>query len=175
RETAPAPTGCHPALPTRQGPSRREAMIMTRSTRSHRHRRRAVAVTTLARMAAMITMLLGFDLTAAQAQLARTFVAAANGNDGANCDRLTPCRTFQRAHDNTLANGEITVLDAGGYGTVAITKALSIINDGVGEAGVLVSGGFTGIAIAAGADEPVSLRGLTVKGIGFGGGNGIEF
>src|SRR5262249_11138534 len=81
----------------------------------------------------------------------------------------------QAAHDKTLANGEITVLDPGGYGAVTINRAISIIDDGVGEAGVLVSGGVTGITVAAGASDAVSLRGLTVTGIGFGGGNGIVF
>lgn len=111
----------------------------------------------------------------AQAQLARTFVSAATGNDANDCNRLTPCRTFQRAHDQTLALGEITVLDAGGYGAVTITKGISIINDGVGEAGVLVSGGANGITIAATPTDSISLRGLTLKGIGFGGGGGILF
>jgi Right handed beta helix region len=110
-----------------------------------------------------------------QAQLARTFVSAAGGNDANNCDRATPCRTFQGAHDKTLANGEITVLDPGGYGAVTITKTISIINDGVGEAGMLVSGGANGVTIDAGATDAISLRGLTIKGIGFGGGNGIWF
>jgi len=58
---------------------------------------------------------------------------------------------------------------------VTINKTISIINDGVGEAGVLVSGGLNGITINAGASDSVSLRGLTVKGIGFGGGSGIVF
>jgi hypothetical protein len=110
----------------------------------------------------------------AQAQLARTFVSSL-GSDGNTCGRLDPCRTFQVAHDNTLANGEITVLDPGGYGAVTITKSISIINDGVGEAGVLVSGGLTGIRVNAADSDVVSLRGLTIKGIGFGGGNGITF
>ena len=110
----------------------------------------------------------------AQAQLARTYVSSF-GNDANDCNRLTPCRTFQRAHDNTLPLGEITVLDPGGYGAVNITKGISIINDGVGEAGVLVSGGVIGIAISAGVSDNVSLRGLTVKGIGFGSGHGIRF
>jgi hypothetical protein len=110
----------------------------------------------------------------AQAQLARTFVSSA-GSDANDCNRLTPCRTFQRAHDNTLANGEITVLDPGGYGAVTITKSIGIINDGVGEAGVLVSGGAVGVTVHAAASDSVSLRGLTIKGIGFGGGNGIRF
>src|SRR5262249_50807496 len=86
-----------------------------------------------------------------------------------------PCRTFQGAHDKTLANGEITVLDPGGYGAVTITKSISIVNDGVGEAGMLVSGGGTGITVNAGASDAVNLRGLTIQGIGFGSGKGIVF
>jgi len=111
----------------------------------------------------------------AQAQLARTFVSNATGSDLNDCSRNTPCRTFQTAHDKTLANGEITVLDPGGYGAVTINRTISIINDGVGEAGALVSGGVAGITIAALATDKVSLRGLTIKGIGFGGGTGIIF
>jgi len=117
----------------------------------------------------------GLAAVPAQAQIARTFVSAAVGSDGNNCDRPTPCRTFQRAHDQTIANGEITVLDPGGYGAVAISKTISIINDGVGEAGVLVSGGVTGITFIGGPNDTVSLRGLTIKGIGFGSGNGVNF
>ena len=106
-----------------------------------------------------------FLVAPAHAQLARTYVSAVVGNDDNDCNRLTPCRTFQGAHDKTLAQGEITVLDPGGYGAVTITKAISIINDGVGEAGILVSGGGRGITISAGASDTVSLRGITIKGI----------
>src|SRR5262249_57260493 len=86
-----------------------------------------------------------FAAAPAQAQLSRTFVSAATGNDGNNCDRPTPCRSLQGAHDKTNSDGEITVLDPGGYGGVVITKSISIVNDGVGEASVLVSGGVNGI------------------------------
>src|SRR5215471_10679996 len=112
----------------------------------------------------------------AHAQQARSFVSGL-GNDGnaPNCVRTAPCRTFQVAHDNTLTNGEITVLDPGSYGAVTINRTISIINDGVGEAGMLISGGVTGITINGGAADKVSLRGLTIKGIGFGGGDGIVF
>src|SRR5437762_8728152 len=129
------------------------------------------------RSSQFIAILLGLFLqvTLAQAQLARTHVSSENGNDANDCARLTPCRTFQAAHDKTLPAGEITVLDPGGYGAVTITKTISIINDGVGEAGLLVSGGLGGITINAGASDAVSLRGLTVKGIGFGGGNSVVF
>src|SRR5437868_5411900 len=91
---------------------------------------------------------LGLSVSPAQAQLARTFVSSA-GNDANDCSRFASCRTFQAAHDKTFADGEITVLDPGGYGAVTITKSISIVNDGVGEAGALVSGGATGITVNA--------------------------
>ena len=119
-------------------------------------------------------LILGAFTAPAHAQLARTFVSSF-GNDANDCNRLTPCRTFQRAHDNTLGNGEITVLDPGGYGSVHVSKNISIINDGVGEAGIIVSGGANGITVDAAASDAITLRGLTIKGIGFGGGTGIRF
>src|SRR5207302_3494871 len=79
----------------------------------------------------VVVLALGLQVAPAHAQLARTFVSAATGNDVNDCNRLTPCRTFQSAHDKTFANGEITVLDPGGYGAVTITKTISIVNDGV--------------------------------------------
>src|SRR5262245_10081190 len=111
----------------------------------------------------------------AQAQLSRTFVSAAVGNDANDCDRPTPCRTFQAAHDKTNNGGEIAVVDPGGYGGVTITKTISIVNDGVGEASILVSGGATGITINGALDGSVNLRGITIQGIGFGGGTGLRF
>src|SRR5215510_7123883 len=102
-----------------------------------------------------ILLALGMSSAPVHAQLARTFVSAASGNDANDCNRLTPCRTFQAAHDKTLSIGAVT-----------ITKPISIINDGVGEAGVLVSGGANGITIAASPLDAISLRGLTIKGIG---------
>src|SRR5262245_34121629 len=128
------------------------------------------------RMAVVVAALVTFSsaILPAQAQIARTFVSSV-GNDANDCKRLTPCRTFQRAHEATLAKGEITVLDPGGYGALTITKSISIINDGVGEAGVLVSGGFNAVTINAGAADAINLRGMTIKGIGFGGGLGVVF
>jgi hypothetical protein len=120
-------------------------------------------------------LLLGLNATPAQAQQARSFVSGLGSDFNApNCTRNAPCRTFQVAHDNTLANGEVTVLDPGSYGAVTINRNISIINDGVGEAGLLVSGGNIGINVNA-PGAVVTLRGLTIKGIGFGGGNGIVF
>jgi hypothetical protein len=131
-----------------------------------------------------LSLALGLMAAPAHAQQARSFVSGL-GNDATapNCTRTAPCRTFQAAHDSTFANGEITILDPGSYGSLTINRNISIINDGVGEAGVLVSGGGTGITINAATinigggsgTSAVTLRGLSIKGIGFGGGNGIVF
>jgi len=122
---------------------------------------------------------LGLTGTATHADQARSFVSQVLGfGDDAHapdCTRSAPCAHFQVAHDHTLDDGEITVLDPGSYGSLTITKNISVINDGVGETGILVSGGGIGITINAPAGAAVTLRGLTIKGIGFGGGDGILF
>src|SRR5262249_20871448 len=132
--------------------------------------------TTIMKSSLLVASLLALGLHAApaQAQLSRTFVSAAIGNDANNCDRPTPCRTFQAAHDKTNPDGEVTVLDPGGFGALTITKSIAIINDGVGEAGMLVSG-TVGVTVNAGAASYVKLRGITVQGIGGIGGTGIQF
>jgi len=131
---------------------------------------------TLTPSLAVMSILLGPCLATAPAQplLPYTFVSAVHGNDGNDCNRAAPCRTFQRAHDKTGEEGEIAVLDPGDYGALTIEKAISIINDGAGEAGVLASQG-TGITINAPPAASINLRGLTVQGMGFGGGSGIRF
>ena len=57
-----------------------------------------------------------------------------HGVDAAGCGAPTaPCRSLQYVHDNVVvAGGEIDILDPGGYGAISITKAISIVNDGVG-------------------------------------------
>jgi hypothetical protein len=97
----------------------------------------------------------------------RSFVAS-TGSDANSCARAFPCRTLQVAHDKTVAGGEVNMLDVAGYGAVTITKSISIVNDGVGSAGVLVPSGADGITINAGASGDVNLRGLIVEGAGVG-------
>jgi hypothetical protein len=110
---------------------------------------------------------LGLNGAPAQAQQSRSFVSGLGSDLNApNCTRTAPCRTFQVAHDNTLANGEITVLDAGSYGAVTISKSISIINDGVGEAGALVSGGGVGIRVTAAATDAVPCAASPSRGWG---------
>ncbi len=98
-----------------------------------------------------------------------------HGSDAAGCGAPSnPCRTLQYVHDNVIAaGGEIDILDPAGYGAVTINKALSIVNDGVGTAGVQAASGAA-ITINAGAGDVVALRGLNIDGLGTGT-NGIVF
>ena len=120
---------------------------------------------------------LGLTAALAQAQFSRTYVSAASGSDGNSCGLGAPCRSFQRAHNQTNDQGEITVLDSGDYTnpstSLTITKSISIVNDGGGEASILVSGGFDGVTVNGGAGAYVNLRGITIQGVGSG--NGIRF
>ena len=135
-----------------------------------------IKITTLP---AIATALLAFGLAAAPAQAGpnRTFVSG-TGTDSGACTRAAPCRTFAFALTQTNAGGEIDVLDPAGYGTVTITKAISIVNDGVGTASIHAGSGLTGVTINAAPNDSVHLRGLTIYGIGSGigsGSNGILF
>jgi hypothetical protein len=118
---------------------------------------------------------LGISIAAnlpAQAQRARVFVSV-SGNDANPCTAGSPCKTFQAAYNAVLAGGEISVLDTGGYGTLTISKAVSIVAAGV-EASIAIPSGGVGITINAGSTDKVALRGLTLdgQGVGF---DGIQF
>jgi len=97
---------------------------------------------------------------------------AAQGSDANPCTFASPCRTFQHAHNVVAANGEIDVLDPAGYGTLVVTKAISI--QGHDFSGMTVGGGGTGIVINAGVNDVVHLRGIIIEGAGVGQ-NGIYF
>lgn len=79
-------------------------------------------------------LVLGFALIAqaggAQAQATRTWVSGV-GDDVNPCSRTAPCKTFAGAISKTAAGGEISVLDPGGFGSVTITKSISIVAEGV--------------------------------------------
>src|ERR1700682_3750278 len=82
--------------------------------------------------------------SAAQAQATRTWVSGV-GDDANPCSRTAPCKTFAGAISKTAAGGEIDALDPGGFGTLTITKAITIDGGGGQVASVLASGtaGFT--------------------------------
>jgi hypothetical protein len=114
----------------------------------------------------IITASLMLLTTSSYAQASRTWVSGV-GDDVNPCSRTAPCKTFAGAISKTAAGGEISVLDPGGFGAVTITKAISLTNDGAGEAGVLVSG-TNGITISAGANDIVNIRGILIDGTGTG-------
>ena len=100
----------------------------------------------------------------------RTFVKS-NGVDSNPCTLAAPCRSFAAAMTNTLATGEVIVLDSAGYGPVSIAQSVSIIAPPGVYAGVSVSSG-AGITVS-GASITVVLQGLSINGTG--GANGILF
>jgi hypothetical protein len=105
------------------------------------------------------------------AQATRTWVSGV-GDDANPCSRTAPCKTFAGAISKTAAGGEINAIDPGGFGAVTITKAISIIGEGV-TAGILAAG-TNGVIVNAGVNDNVVLRGLDIEGAGTGL-NGIRF
>jgi hypothetical protein len=115
------------------------------------------------------TTLALFALSApAHAQATRTWVSGV-GNDANPCSLTAPCKTFAGAISKTFINGEIDCLDPGGFGTITITKSITI--DCTGTFGSILASGVNGvnINIAANANDPfrtVRLRGLSINGTG---------
>src|SRR4051794_39329384 len=92
--------------------------------------------------------------TSGHAQAMRTWVSGI-GDDVNPCSRTSRCRTFAGALSRTLAGGEISVLDPGGYSSVTISKSISIVAKGV--EGSILAAATTGIIINAGANDVVQL------------------
>ena len=109
---------------------------------------------------------IGFVATSlAHAAGQRTFVSA-SGVTNPTCSILSPCRDFATALAATNPNGEVIVLDSGGYGAVTIGQSVSIIAPPGVYAGISVFAGGDGVTIAAGPAGKVTLRGLTINGQG---------
>ena len=116
-----------------------------------------------------LAMFLILSAGSAQAQ-SRTWVSGV-GNDVNPCSRTAPCKTYAGAISKTAPGGEINCLDPGGFGTVTITKSISIVCDYT-EGGVLAAG-TNGFIINAPAGSIVTLKGQDVECFGTGI-NGIE-
>jgi hypothetical protein len=82
---------------------------------------------------------------------------ASTGDDTNPCIRTAPCKTFQTALNNTNPGGIIKAIDATDYGTVIVSKAITIDGNAVGAA--IEAGNAVGIYIYAG---PVTIRDLTI-------------
>jgi hypothetical protein len=102
----------------------------------------------------------------------RTFVSARSGLDTNNCLPTTPCRTFPRALFQTAYQGEVIVLDSGGFGEeVTIVWPVSIqVPPGV-YAGMTV---LDGDGITINTLGRVQLRGITLNAVGASSQHGIH-
>jgi hypothetical protein len=109
--------------------------------------------------------------TIAQAQATRTWVSGV-GDDVNPCSRTAPCKTWAGAISKTAAGGEIDALDPGGFGTLTITKSITVDGtNGQGFGSTLNSGGISGFTIndsltAAPGTIKVQLRNLSINGPG---------
>ena len=104
-----------------------------------------------------------FAAAPAHAQATRTWVSGV-GDDVNPCSRTAPCKTFAGAISKTAPGGEINCLDPGGFGTVTITKALTINCKETGIGSILAAG-VPGITINAGVADRVTLRSLQIQGV----------
>jgi hypothetical protein len=125
---------------------------------------------------AALGCLLSIDTAAAQTT--RTWVSGV-GDDVNPCSRTAPCKTFAGAISKTATGGEINCLDPGGYGTLTITKSITV-SCKYTHGSTLNSGGINGFVINnADAGNPVVdvvLRGISINGAGTAPGlNGIRF
>jgi len=129
------------------------------------------------RMLALVAFIFAVS-SAAQAQATRTWVSGV-GDDVNPCSRTAPCKTFAGAISKTANNGEIDALDPGGFGTVTITKSITI--DGTTGAGFgsILAAGTNGVNVNDSATATpqtiiVRLRNLSINGAGTGF-DGIRF
>jgi hypothetical protein len=99
------------------------------------------------------------------AQATRTWVSGV-GDDANPCSRTAPCKTFAGAISKTAVGGEIDAIDPGGFGSVTITKSITI--DGDGTFASILAAGTNGIIINAGVNDVVNLRNLSINGAGTG-------
>jgi hypothetical protein len=101
-----------------------------------------------------------------------TYVSGKGADTGGCATPATACRTFAYAIGQTAisasSGGTIIAIDPANYGPVTINKAINIVADGGGPAGIFIT---TGAAITitvnnASGPNVVNLRGLTLDGAG---------
>jgi len=112
----------------------------------------------------------------AQAQATRTWVSGV-GDDANPCSRTAPCKTFAGAISKTATDGEIDVMDPGGFGQVTIVKSITIDGTHGSGFGAILAASGSGVIInitnAADTRKTVRLRNLSINGQG-GGSLGIN-
>jgi hypothetical protein len=112
-------------------------------------------------VAFVCAMVLSVLAVPAHAQATRTWVSGV-GDDANPCSRTAPCKTFAGAISKTAAGGEIDVLDPGGFGTVTITKSITL-DGSPGSIGSVLATGTNGINVSALATDVIILRNLRIN------------
>jgi hypothetical protein len=108
----------------------------------------------------------GFS-SGAFAQATRTWVSGV-GDDANPCSRTAPCKTFAGAISKTATNGEISVLDPGGFGVVTINKGITLNGTGT-LAGILSAGSPSAVTVNdTTLTGTVILRDISMNGAGTG-------
>lgn len=110
----------------------------------------------------VLTILFSFSINCSFGQATRTWISGV-GDDANPCSRTAPCKTFAGAISKTAANGEINIIDGGGFGGVTITKSITISAEGA-TGGALVAG-TSGVIINAAVTDRVILRGIDINGL----------
>jgi hypothetical protein len=115
-------------------------------------------------------LLLVFGGVANAQAAARVFVSP-NGTDAGDCSNVnSPCRTLDFAVTAVNAGGEVIVVATGSFGGATITKSVKINV----PAGV-VAFSASPITVNAAVSDVVVIRGITLKALTTGVGNGIQF
>jgi hypothetical protein len=104
----------------------------------------------------------GLAIAPAHAQATRTWVSGV-GDDANPCSRTAPCKTWPGAISKTATGGEIDALDPGGFGTVSITKSITL-DGGGGQVASILAAGTNGVNVNA-VGGVVILRNLRMNGI----------
>jgi hypothetical protein len=115
-------------------------------------------------------LVVGFS-TVAHGQATRTWVSGV-GDDVNPCSRTAPCKTFAGAISKTATCGEISVLDPGAFGSVTITKGITI--NGTGTLAGILAALTNGVIVNAPAGDTVILRDISINGA-CSGLNGIRY
>ena len=118
-------------------------------------------------MLCFLTIVGAIVVTPAEALVQRAFVASygSDSNAASNCPVNLPCRHFDAAVLVVATDGEVVALDTAPYGTVTLTRSISLTSAPGAYAGMSVFSGATGITIAT-TGVNVVLRGLTINGQG---------
>src|SRR5678816_1142798 len=120
---------------------------------------------------ALLVVSFVLTLTAAVQAQSRTWVSGV-GDDMNPCSRTAPCKTFAGAISKTAKDGEISVLDPGGFGTVTITKSIYINGTHGAGYGSILNALQTAVIInitdAADVRKAVRLRALDMNGVSTG-------